>query len=367
MTYINTTLNRHNFSTKLILAVFAVALLLPVLMLFAPKAHAASLTNSFIRLDRLATSTSNDNTLVVFKVPAGNAVTEDNVQVTFPSSTYITVGATPTVTVTGCTTDANNSGASSTVALPGTLTAAGSGQVVTVSGVTNLSASTYYCFYLSSGISTTSTAIPTTPASAGEATITTRTSTTNDDTTNVGMTTIANDQVVVTAAVAPYIQFTLSGNTDNLGTLDQTAVTSSGTPKTVTLKTNAANGWITWAKDLNAGLTSASASQTIPSSGTVDGTPQSITAGTAGYGLAVGITTDSATAGTGTVTVNGEYNADSSHYGTLSNTAYNPIATSNGPTDGDVISLTFRATIGALTKAATDYTDTLFVTGAGNF
>jgi hypothetical protein len=357
MTYKNTTLNRHNFSTKFILVALVAAIVVPLLTILVPRAHAATLTNSYIRLDRLATSTSNDNTLVVFTVPAGNATTEDEVDVTFPSSTYITVGASPTVTITGCAADSGGT------ALPGTLAAAKSGQIVQVTGVTNLAASTKYCFYINAGVSTTSTAIPTTPTSAGQAFIDTKASSAPVDSTTVGMTTIANDQVVVTAAVAPYFTFTLSANSAALGTLSQTAKTDTASPVDITLKTNAPNGWLAWAKS-GGKLHSTAATHDINSASTT------ITPGTENYGLLV-TKTISGTAGVGTGSIPAEYDftpgSDTTHVGILT-TSYKLIgSTTGGGTDNDVLHLTFRAMIGALTPAASDYQDTVTLTGAGNF
>lgn len=360
MTYKHTTLKSYISGGKVALLAAAFALLVPLLSpLFLQTTGAASLTDSYIRLDRMRVSTSNVNTLVVFKVPAGNAATEDRVHVTFPSSTYITVAGSPTVNTTGCP--------AGTTALPGTLAASGTGQVVAVTGVTNLSASTSYCFFIDSGITTTATPIPHTPVSDGNATIDTRSdAVTVVDSTNVGMKTVSDDRVVVNATVFPYLQFTLSGNTDTL-TLDQATIANSTTPRTVTIKTNGSKGWLGWVKSTNAGLTSVAASKTIASSGTINSTPTTLAAGSEDFALDADLTTDSATGGTGTVTLDGEYNGAGSNQGGTLNTSYNTFASANGPTDGDVITLTFRSTISALTPAATDYTDTLFVVGAGNF
>lgn len=344
---------------RIVALVAVAALLAQFLVLLQQPAHAASLTDSYIRLDRMRVSTSNINTLVVFTVPAGNTGTEDRVSVTFPSSTYITVGASPTVTTAACP--------AGTTALPGTLSAASAGQVVTVTGVTNLSASTAYCFYINAGISSTATPIPNSPVSAGIATIETKSdATTVVDSTSVGLKTISDDRVVVNATVPPYLQFALSGNSDNLS-LDQGTVASSSTPRTVTISTNGAKGWLAWVKSTNAGLTSLAASKTITSTGTVNGTPTTLSAGSEDFALDTDLTTDSATAGTGAVTIDAEYNGSGVNQGGTLTTGYNRIAFANGPTDGDVLTLNFRSTISPLTPAANDYTDTVFVVGAGNF
>ena len=359
MNYTTQTLKQHALATKIVALIAVLAIVSQFFLPFMRLANAASLTDSYIRLDRMRVSTSDINTLVVFTVPAGNATTEDRVTVTFPSSTYITVGASPTVSAASCP--------AGTTALPGTLSIASAGQAVTVTGVTNLSASTAYCFYIPTGISTTATAIPNTPVSAGQATIETKSdATTVVDSTTVGMKTISDDRVVVNATVPPYLQFTLSGNSDSLS-LDQGAIATSATPRTVTISTNGAKGWLAWVKSTNAGLTSAAASKTITSTGTVNGTPTTLAAGSEDFALDTDLTTDSATAGTGTVFIDGEYNGTGSNQGGTLTTGYNRIAYANGPSDGDVLTLRFRSTISALTPAANDYTDTIFVVGAGNF
>jgi hypothetical protein len=182
------------------------------------------------------------------------------------------------------------------------------------------------------------------------------------------MTAVASgsDQIAVQATVDPYFTFTLSANTDNLGHLTQTAVSSSTSPSVLSVATNAKAGWIGWVDSANGGLHSTAQSKTIASTGTYDGTPSSIAFGTEGYGLDAHVFTHSALVGAGTVTIAPEYVGDASHVGTLSN-AYNLLASSNGPTDGDTVTLTLRAAISALTPSASDYADTLTVVGSGNF
>lgn len=359
MTYINTKKHHSFLKTKVIALAAVFALLAPLLAapFLQQTTSAASLTDTYIRLDRMKTNTTDVDVMVVFTVPAGNSGTEDRVEVTFPGASYFTVDATPTITSTGCP--------GGTTALPGSFTVAGASQVVTVTGVTNLSASTTYCFIIDTGVDTGASAIPNSPVSAGVATIKTKNGGTDIDSTQVGLKTVTDDTVVVNATVPPYLQFTLSGNTDTLA-LDAGAIVSSGSARTVNIKTNSANGWVGWVKSLNAGLSSVNTGTTIASGGSVDGTPTTLTAGSEGFGLDASTITDSVTAGTGTVFVDGEYNGSSNQVGTLT-TSYNRFAYADGPTDDDFVTLRLRSTISALTKAASDYTDTLFVIGAGNF
>ena len=319
--------------------------------MFAPlvmvrPAYADNFAQAYLRADRMKASTAT-NVLVVFTPVA--AGTEAKVKVTFAAG--YTVDAAPTV-------NTDNLPAGVT-ALPGTLTAAGAGQVVTISGVTDLTAATSYGVNIATGITNTT---------AGEYENTVATTTSGDtviDTSNVAVRIITDDQIVLTATVPPTFNFTLSGNSDTFTTdLDPASVVST-TGKTATIATNADKGWITWVKSANAALSSATTGETIDTTGTVNAIPDALSAGTNGYVLDVDATTQGA--GTGTMTIDAEYNgADTSSGGTLS-TSLQPIASANGTTDGDVATLLARAAISAVKGAADDYTDTLTVIGAGNF
>jgi len=337
-------INKNKKISILSLLALLVGMVAPLLMV---KSAYGNFTQAYMRADRMKASTAT-NILVVF-TPA-TVGTEAKVKVTFASG--YTVGASPTVNTSNLP--------SGVTALPGTLSAAGSGQVVTVSGVTDLTVGTSYGFNIATGI--------TNPA-AGSYVNTITTTTSADatiDTSNVATYVISDDQIVLTATVPPTFTFTLSGNSDTFtSNLSPSSVVSTN-GKTVTVGTNAAKGWIAWVKSANAGLSSATTGATISTTGTVDGTPSTLSPGSNGYVLDVDLTTDSAV-GTGTVTIDPEYNGLTTSAGGTLSTSLQKIASSNGTTDGDVITLIARATISAVTAAATDYTDTLTVVGAGNF
>jgi len=166
------------------------------------------------------------------------------------------------------------------------------------------------------------------------------------------------------ATVAPTFTFTIGSNTANLGTLSSGAI-SSGTGNSITVATNASFGWTAWMKDLNIGLASIGASKTIATTGTIDGVPSTITAGTEGYVADIDLTTDAA--GGGTVTISPEYNGTGTTQGGTLSTTYQTIASSNGTANNDVVTIVPRVAIAASTPAGNDYTDTLTVVGAGNF
>lgn len=319
------------------------------------QASAAQLSEAYVRLDRMKASQTTGGTICA-KI-ATIAGTDAKLKVTFP--TGFTVNSTPgnwTVTTT-------NLPAGST-AMPGIATATdATGQVVTFPISDISSNSTLYCFNFS-GTSTL------TNATAG-----------NDKTGSISITTsgdveidggiyalsiISDDQVVITATVPATFSFALGANTQSLGTLSTGSITS-GTGVSVTVGTNAGNGWLGWVLSANAALNSASTGDSIATVGTVDAAPSTLSAGTEGYVLDADLTTDSGTAGTGAVTVNAEYNGDSTAKGGTLTTTFSEFASADGPSDGDVITLIPRAAISALTQAGTDYTDTLTVVGAGHF
>lgn len=173
---------------------------------------------------------------------------------------------------------ASNGGSGATT-LPGTLTAAGSGSVITISGVTALAASTYYCIE----IPATSTTEPVVNPTAGSYNIAVATASDSQTVSEDVLSSGAN-AYNITATVAPTFTMSLSGSgTDTFpGNLSSSSVTvSSGI--TTTIVTNAKSGWYVWVRDSNAGLTSTQASKTIP---TVPAdTNETMNSGTYGPGM----------------------------------------------------------------------------------
>jgi hypothetical protein len=311
-----------------------VVIVLAALVSLAPLyviqfAHAASLTEVVVRFDRMKVSTATTGT--VCAKPASTA-TEADVQVVFP--TGYTLGAAGTFTV-NTTNTAWPSGAS---AWPSIATASSvSSQTVTFASG-DLAAGTLYCFNWDNSAAVT---VKSSATSSNTGTVTTRTSVpANIDTESYATASINDDQIVVTATVPSVFSFALSGNTDALGTLSTSAVTSSPTPRTATVNTNAKNGWQIWAKDANTGLTSASASSTIAT--TTPGTNSTLSTGSNGYNTGI---TSTQVSGSGTITV----------------------AASTGTADTAVLTLTNNVTISPTQAAATDYTDTITIIGAGLF
>jgi hypothetical protein len=173
---------------------------------------------------------------------------------------------------------------------------------------------------------------------------------------------VTNDQIVVSASVPQTFSFAINNNTDALGTLSTGSVAVSPTPRTVTVNTNANSGWQVWAKDASTGLNSASTAHTIAS--TTPGTNSTLSAGTEGYNTGV---TSSQTSGSGTITVAVPFVGGLTGKGGGLDTGLRSLATSTGTANNAVLTLTNNAAISTLTAAASDYTDTITVVGAGLF
>ncbi|TXH06771.1 MAG: hypothetical protein E6Q06_04960 [Candidatus Moraniibacteriota bacterium] len=325
-------------------------------VLFALPAKAGNFEQVYIRLDRLAASTTTGGMVCA---QADTVGTEADVQVTFPTGfTVNTTASNWTVTTTNLPSGAT--------AWPGIGTASAvSGQTVTFPS-SDMTVSTLYCFNFSG----TSTLTNATAGNDKTGTVTTRTSgPATIDSSGYALSIVSNDQIVVTATVPATFSFALSGNTDAFTTNLSSSSVVSTSGRTVTISTNAASGWVAWVRSANAALNSASTGASIATAGSVDNAPSNLDP-TVGYVLDVDITTDSGT-GTGTVTqasnYGAEYNGTTAEEGGTLSTSFQPIAASNGTTGGDVLTLTERAFISAVQAAATDYTDTLTVVAAGRF
>jgi hypothetical protein len=317
------------------------------------SAHAASLTEVAVRFDRMKISTQTTGT--VCAMPASTA-TEASVQVTYP--TGYTLGAFGTFTV-DTTNTAWPTGAVAWTGITAPASAGNiSGQTVTF-GSGDLNPATLYCFNWTTASAVTVSASAT---SSNTGSVTTRTSVpATIDTNSYSTASIADDQIVVTATVPSVFSFSLSGNTDPLGTLSSTAVVTSPTPRTATINTNARNGWMVWAKDTNIGLLSATASSTIASRS--PGTNSTLTNGTNGYNTGV---TSTITSG-GAITVAAPFVGSSAGQGGGLDTSMRTLASSGGVADTAVLTLKNNVSISPTQAAASDYTDTITVVGAGLF
>jgi hypothetical protein len=330
-------------------AAMIVAVVSPSIL--ASVAGAASLSQVTVRFDRMKISTQ--TTGFVCATPASTAV-EMEVRVTYPTGYTLGTAATFTVSTT------NLSWPPGAVAWTGITTASNvTGQVVTFpSG--DLTAGTLYCFNWTNPAAVTvkSTA---TASNAGQVATYSVGATLVDDA-PFSTASIADDQIVVTATVPQAFSFALSGNTDALGTISSATLAASPTPRTVTINTNAAAGWKVWARDLNTGLASTTASKTIAS--TTPGVNSTLSAGTEGYNTGV---TSTNGGGAGVITVATPFVGGTAGKGGGLNTVLASLAASSGTATNHVLSLTNNVAIAGATPAATDYTDTITVVGAATF
>jgi hypothetical protein len=312
---------------------------------------AASLTQVFVRFDRMKISTGTTGTVCAKPATVG---TETTVKVTYPAGYSLSSAATFSVDTT------NTAWPTGAVAWPSIATATNvtSQDVTFPSG--DLTVGTLYCFnWVNVGaVSVKTSASPSNVGSvttqiAGPATL---------DTAQYSTASITDDQIAVTATVPQAFSFALSGNTDALGTLSTASVTPSPTPRTATVNTNAKNGWTVWAKDSSTGLTSATASSTIAS--TTPGTNSTLSNGANGYNTGV---TSSQAGGSGAVTVATPFVGGLLGKGGGLDTSLRSLASSTGTADTAVLTLTNNVSIAPTQAAATDYTDTITVIGAGLF
>jgi hypothetical protein len=340
---------QQKFTSTFVIGILLLALAAPFFIYSA--AHAASLTQVAVRFDRMKISTATTGT--VCAKPASTA-TEGKVKVTFPTGYTLGLAATFTVNTT------NTAWPTGGTAWPGITTATGvSGQDVTFTSG-DLTPATLYCFNWDNSAAVS---IKSSATTSNTGSVTTQTSVPADiDTGSFSTASIADDQIVVTATVPSVFSFALSGNSDAIGTLSSSAITSSPTPRTATVNTNARNGWMVWAKDLNTGLTSATASSTIAA--TTPGTNSTLSNGSNGYNTGV---TSSQVGGGGTITVATPFVGGISGKGGGLDTSLRSLATSTGTADTAVLTLTNNVTISPTQAAAADYTDTITVIGAGLF
>jgi len=312
--------------------------------------------------------TSTPTTGTVCAMPATTSSDVKTWQVTFPTG----------YTVSATASDWDNSGtahiSTTNLAWPGSssawpnatsATASVSGQTVTWtnSSAQTMTSGTMYCY------NWTSSAAVSVKSSATASNLgsieTDNSSAATIDSGQYATASITNDQIVVTATVPSAFSFALSANTDALGNLSTGSVAVSPTPRTATVNTNAKNGWMVWAKDTNAGLTSASASYTIASNcSSGAGSNSTLSAGTEGYNTGI---TQTQAGGSGTITVAVPFVGGVAGKGGGLCTNFQTLASSNGSADTAVVTLTNNAAIKGSTPAATDYTDTLTVVGAGLF
>ncbi len=330
-------------------AILSLSVAAPALLV-AGQAQAAGLDRVLVRFDEMSQSTPTTGTVCARPT---STTTEDHVRVDFPAG--FTVSTTAGNWTTNTTNTAWPSGANAWTGIGSPSIAS---QAVTFTSA-DLTPGTLYCFNWDNSAALSQ---PGSPGTNEGGFVTTRNTGVDIDTGAFSTATIVNDTITVTATVAQTFSFALSGTTDPLGTLPTGSVTTSGTPRTVTVNTNAANGWLVWGKDSQTGLHSTLNGHTIAS--VTPGVASTLSAGTEGYNTGIA---NSQTGGTGTITVTAAYADGGLGTGAGLSTTLRTLATSNGTANGAVLTFKNNVAISTTTQAATDYQDIITLTGAGLF
>ena len=346
-----------NISALLILVV----LTFNAYLLLTPKAHAAGLTEASIRLDRMgggiAANTTTAKILVVAK--AATVGTETTVKITWPTTSAFTVDATASNhTVSSASLPSTYQG-ETLVAWPGiaTATLVATGDVTFPS--TDLTVGTLYGFYVTGGITNPATGnagthlVTITTQATGPATI---------DSQQVAVDTLSSatgDQVSVTATIPPSFNFAISDSAIALGTLSTASISTNAMSTGIDVDTNASNGYAAFIRSEGAAVTLASASTGDAINSTDTGSAVTCSAGSECYVVDVAVT------GTGLPT--GEYDGNGATSGGVIAATYEQMTSATTSVNSDSIVLTAIVAISPLNKAATDYTDTWEIVGAGNF
>ncbi len=311
----------------------------------------ATAVNGYVRLDRLGINATG-GALVCFTPQT--VATEGKVVVTFPG-TGSAGAASFGLAAAGSFTVGTSNLPAGTTAWPSIATASNvTGAAVTFTSG-DLTVGTTYCFNITGTPITNPTAIGSGNTLTG--TIQTQTSGASPidtDTYALAIVTTNADQIAVTATVPQSFTFALSANSIAFGTLTLGSVITGGTTPTVTITTNAQNGYQAWVKSLNAGLSSTSTGGAITSA-TAD------LSSTKGYGMQAGTAT-------GNAALVAPFNVSGTNVGVLAAT-YSPFmsSASTSVAAGDTVTLTLKAKADATVKAASDYVDTLTITAAGSF
>jgi len=354
-------------SIKPLPLVLAIALVAVGVASFTIRGHAAagSLTKTLVRLDRLSYTTAVGGRVCAQAATVG---TEAKVAVTFPTAAATDYTLSATLANWAATGVADAAlGASAWPGLSATNATSVSGHTVTWAAG-DLTVGTLYCFQFAGGLTTANNNTENSPGNVQ----TQDAGSTPIDTGNfsIGLGNSGSDQVAITGAtVPPTFTFALSGTTDTFASnlkLNQWVATSG---KTVTITTNAANGYVLWAKDFqnngNIGsLKSTTANSYITTASAVGSAAHTYSVGAADYGLDASITTNGSATTTATAAYNG---TGGTKIGVLDPVNFQQVATATAPTASDVITLVEKASAAVTTKAANDYADTITFVGAGLF
>ncbi|WKZ30479.1 MAG: hypothetical protein QY314_01760 [Candidatus Dojkabacteria bacterium] len=336
---------------------------------FASSVSAATFTEFTVRPSRIETSATDVNFLI--KLEPASTATEDAINVIFGTG-YTVDGTASNITVNSTLGTLQSWDAECDAAVPsiGATAASVAGQTASFASG-DLDTGTTYCFLITAGVDN--------PSSTGNypMTVETEESSAIVDYAIVMMPAVDDDEVVITAAVAPFVRCDVdttagTNNSIDLGVLQYGTVTSSSTLDTpdnirVYGGTNASEG-MTWYYRSDAsfnGLRSTTGSYTLTGAdaeGTLSATTANCAGGTPCYGIYYSGTSS---------TVTGSITVDTDYTGLTATTAVGPmrtdiwgdaIASSSAAVAGAEIVFNVNATASEQAPAAVDYTDTLIFT-----
>jgi hypothetical protein len=359
--------------TKKFPLLIVIVLLLLAISPIAMTGHASagSMTQTLVRLDRLALS-ANTGGLVCVKTTA-QVATEGKILLTIPtnSATDYSLAVAASWLATGVAVSIN--GTTST-AMPGlSATAAGNvtGKVVTWT-ITDLAVNTLYCFtFGATPLQNANNNTETAPGSVETQTAAAASIDKGYYSNGLASPTVTGDQVSISnATVPPIFTFSLDSNVDTFPTNFSLIAITSTSGRTITVSTNAANGYIIWAKDLNSTASKGALKSTltgafIEGASAVGTASRIMTTGTRDYGMGIAFVTNNS----GTATPHANYTTQGvgTKVGTLDTAAFQQIASATTGTSTDTYTVTERATISATTTAASDYADVITFVGSGLF
>ena len=347
--------------TKSLISVFLyiITVLWLISPVFDPSKANASVTEAFVRFNRLATGAAISGTACLKTSTSG---TESNPVIVFPAGWVVSQTAGNwTVSTTNLPTDPSGGGAATAWPNITTATAVSGGSVVFgLSGSGDLSTGTFYCFNFTGASSTIGSA-----GNDQTARLKTQGGSPYVDTADWAVSIVGSgaDQIAVTASVSATMTFSLNSNSIALGTLSTSSVTSGNVVQTVS--TNARNGYVSWIQGTSStggtggGLHSSVANADITS-------PSSFPTVT-DLASATGVVLD-ADSGTGSPTINAGYDgSNSTSGGHFDGGIFHEVSSKTGAQSGTTVTLNVRAKIPATQAAAADYADTLVVSAAGSF
>lgn len=343
----------------LILIVFVVLLLCP------QKSSAAALTDLSDTMSRLADSTPADvfsDHTIKFTTSTGAGDATDTIIITMPAG--FTIGSVDYTDMdlshgasTGAETEETLAAAASATAWGASFTL----QVLTLSHPTDAAAGDIAPndkVIVEIGLNATSGSAQI-KNHATAATYSITIAGTFGDTGSIAIVILSNDQFTVTATVDPTITFSLSANSTAFGAINSSTVTTSSPNITLTVSTNAANGYSISVHDAgnttNPGLYNTDAAFLVGSADYSYANTANL-ASVAGYGIQ---------ATSATATIDARYAQTVENVGGYEITAQN-LATYASPASAHTVEITSMAKVTGATPAGS-YTDTVTVIATGNF